>query len=509
MIVNRGALAGFAMVVATLLVTVALTYLNSRRMREFDRIVDRSHEVLQELKALLAAVASVEAGHHGYVVTGEAEYRQAYAAALLQTEEQLQRVRRLIADNREQQARLARLEQALNNGLTQMDDNVQVREERGFEAARTFVQAGGAKEAIDSARLTLRQMERHEEQLLAARDHDAESSYRTAIISGLLTALMGVVLATGGYLLVERYLARRARAAAELQEANERLEDRVRERTATISTANQALRDEIDERRHAEEQAMHFAQELQRSNRELEQFAAVASHDLQEPLRKIQAFGDRLQSHGREELDKKGREYLDRILASAARMRKLIDDLLAYARVSTAAQSFTAVDLERVAREVVGDLDARLHQTDGAVHIGELPTIAADAVQMRQLLQNLIGNALKFHRPGVPPVVRVEGRVAPQNGAAADAAARCELIVEDNGIGFEPVYAARIFDLFQRLHGRDAFEGTGMGLAICRKIVERHGGTIAAESSPGQGARFVITLPVEQEEAGGAGGSTT
>jgi signal transduction histidine kinase len=394
--------------------------------------------------------------------------------------------------------------------LSLLDDNVRRRSEEGFEPARAFILTGEGKIGTDGARMIVAQMEREESRFLAARSGDAETSYWTAVVTGLITALMGLILATGGYLLMQRDLDRRARAAAELQAANEQLEDRVRERTAAISAANAALVTEIDDRRRAEEQAFQFALDLQRSNRELEQFAAVASHDLQEPLRKIQAFGDRLQSQGAEGLDAKSREYLERILASAGRMRSLIDDLLTYARVTTAAQAFADVDLSRVAREVVGDLDARLHQTGGAVEVGDLPTIRADAAQMRQLLQNLIGNALKFHRPEVPPHVEVCARFLPPEPSTAGGAGSngegprsvLELVVADNGIGFEPVYAERIFDLFQRLHGRHAFEGSGMGLAICRKIVERHGGTIVAESEIGKGARFVVKLPTEPRPEG-------
>jgi signal transduction histidine kinase len=226
---------------------------------------------------------------------------------------------------------------------------------------------------------------------------------------------------------------------------------------------------------------------------------------LQEPLRKIQAFGDRLAGQWRNDLNEKGREYLDRMLAAAGRMRTLIDGLLQFARVSTQQQPAVAVDLGELAREVVGDLEGRLQQTQGTVEVNGLPTITADPLQMRQLLQNLIGNALKFHRPGVPAVVHISGRLLPgppADGEETQLGLQCELVVEDNGIGFESAYTDRIFELFQRLHGRDAYEGTGMGLAICKKIVERHGGKITAASTPGQGSRFLVTLPVQGAKFG-------
>jgi PAS domain S-box-containing protein len=180
----------------------------------------------------------------------------------------------------------------------------------------------------------------------------------------------------------------------ERRQMEEELEERVRERTADLATANETLRREIIERREAEQRVEAFAAELQRSNRELEQFASVASHDLQEPLRKIQAFGDRLRATCGETLSEQGREYLERMRSASTRMRTLINDLLAFSRVTTKAQPFSAVDLAAEARQVVSDLEGRIQQVDGTVEIGPLPTLYADPMQMRQLLQNLIGNGL-------------------------------------------------------------------------------------------------------------------
>ena len=278
---------------------------------------------------------------------------------------------------------------------------------------------------------------------------------------------------------LEHEVTERERAQRALQQSNDELERRVEQRTAELRSLNEAL---------------------QRSNSELEQFAAVASHDLQEPLRKVQAFGDRLQTRCAEQLGDQGRDYLGRILGSAARMRTLIDDLLNFSRITTKAQPFVPIDLGAAAAAAVADLEDRMLQAGGRVEQGELPNIEADASQMRQLFLNLIGNGLKFHRPGVAPLVKLSSRLLPAGAVdATDAVAQhCEIQVEDNGIGFDVQYLDRIFEVFQRLHGRDEYEGTGIGLAICRKIVERHGGRITAHSTPGQGATFVLTLPVRQ-----------
>jgi PAS domain S-box-containing protein len=248
-----------------------------------------------------------------------------------------------------------------------------------------------------------------------------------------------------------------------------------------------SIRYEITQRKVAEEQLRIYADRLEHSNRELTDFASVAAHDLQEPLRKIQAFGDRLATRFRDVLPDDGRDYLDRMLVSAGRMRRLIDDLLTYSRVATQAKPFAMTNLNQILDEVLSDLEVRIEQVKGHVVRAELPTIAVDAVQIRQLLQNLIANSLKFHRKDVAPRVEISAEIRDE---------LCYLTVTDNGIGFEEKYLDRIFTIFQRLHGRHEYEGTGVGLAVCRRIVERHGGTITATSKPGEGARFVVTLPV-------------
>jgi light-regulated signal transduction histidine kinase (bacteriophytochrome) len=249
------------------------------------------------------------------------------------------------------------------------------------------------------------------------------------------------------------------------------------------------------------------AAQLQRSNVELQDFATAASHDLQEPLRKIRAFGDLLKHTSAEALGDEGRDYLDRMENAAARMQTLIQDLLQYSRVTTKARPFVPTDLAKTVLEVLSDLDIRIEQTGGRVEVAELPTVRADPLQMRELVQNLVGNALKFHRPGEPPLVRISARLLDPDGqprAERETPQWCEISVADNGIGFEEKYAERIFDMFQRLHGRSQYEGSGIGLAICRKIVRRHGGRIIARSSPGQGATFLVTLPLCQSKMEGA-----
>ncbi|MGE0698904.1 MAG: ATP-binding protein [Hyphomicrobiaceae bacterium] len=236
------------------------------------------------------------------------------------------------------------------------------------------------------------------------------------------------------------------------------------------------------------------AARLERSNQELQSFAYVVSHDLQEPLRKIETFASRLVERSRIGLPPEVMHPLERIQNAAQRMRALINDILAYAKLGSEDRPAQIVSLARVAIGIASDLQVRIEETGARIVVGELPSLEAEPALMRQLLQNLVSNALKFARPGVPPVVRVEGRVEPgERGQDV-----VVLTVADNGIGFDNRSREEIFGLFARLHGRGEYEGTGVGLATCRKIAERHGGRIEAEGRPGEGATFTIRLPVRK-----------
>jgi two-component system, LuxR family, sensor kinase FixL len=258
---------------------------------------------------------------------------------------------------------------------------------------------------------------------------------------------------------------------------------------------------DITERRRTEAELRQFTTRLQQSNQELEDFAAIASHDLQEPLRKIQAFGDRLKTQYSQALTHEGQDYLERMQTAAKRMQVLINDLLSVSRITTRAKPFVKVNLNEVIQEVLSDLEIQIQRVNAQITVEELPTLDADPLQMRQLLQNLLSNALKFHQPNVPPIILIRSQILAavgSNGTNFPQNARCQITITDHGIGFDPNYADRIFTVFQRLHSSSEYEGTGIGLAICRKIAERHGGTITANSVPGQGSTFAVVLPLQQ-----------
>lgn len=252
--------------------------------------------------------------------------------------------------------------------------------------------------------------------------------------------------------------------------------------------------DITDLERH-ETKVREYMQKLEVSNRELEDFAHVASHDLQEPLRKIEAFGGRLTNKFDDVLPDEAKMYVDRMRNASGRMRQLIEDLLDFSRITTKARPFEQTNLNEIVAGVLSDLQIRIEESDADVVVDDLPTIDAEATQMRQLLQNLIGNALKFTKPDERPHVRVEAEVS-ANGSPPSY--MCRLKISDNGIGFDNKYGDQIFAIFKRLHGRTEYEGTGIGLATCRKIAQRHGGEISADGRPNGGATFTVTLPLRQ-----------
>ncbi|MFC6663263.1 sensor histidine kinase [Deinococcus multiflagellatus] len=237
--------------------------------------------------------------------------------------------------------------------------------------------------------------------------------------------------------------------------------------------------------------------ELERSNADLERFAYVASHDLQEPLRTIASFAELIERRYGQHLDDRGRQYLTFVTRGAERMKVLIDDLLVFSRLNVVREDPTPLDLAAPLQDALDSLHGAIEHSGAQVSWGALPQVLGVRSELAQLFQNLLGNAIKFRRPDAAP--RIEIQVQPAEG-------QWQIQVRDNGIGFDPHYAERIFQMFQRLHGRDQYEGTGMGLAIVRKILEHHGGQIWAQSVPGQGSTFTFTL--QAAEDGPAGGTT-
>jgi PAS domain S-box-containing protein len=303
--------------------------------------------------------------------------------------------------------------------------------------------------------------------------HDPRFRRREAAVqAGLSSGLAVPVLAGNEPVAVLEFFEREARPE----------DARLLETVAAIAAEVGAL----IRRKRAEEQLKRTAEELARSNAELEQFAYVASHDLQEPLRMVASYTQLLRRRYRDRLDQDANEFIDYAVDGATRMQALINDLLAYSRVGTQGRALEPTETTAVLDQVLVDLGAAIKDAGAHVAHSALPTVRADGRQLAQVFQNLIGNAIKYRRADVPP--RIEVRATPEG-------AMWRFEVQDNGIGIQADYEERIFQLFQRLHTRDEYPGTGIGLAICRKIVERHGGRISVDSSPGEGSTFAFTLP--------------
>jgi signal transduction histidine kinase len=275
------------------------------------------------------------------------------------------------------------------------------------------------------------------------------------------------------------------RAAETLRRARDDLEIQVRQRTGELREANANLSVELDERRRAEQMLARYAEELERSNAELEQFAYVASHDLQEPLRMVASFTQLLGRRYRGKLDQDADEFIGFAVDGANRMQHLINDLLAYSRVGTRGKPLVPTDCNAVFKQARDNLAKVLEETSTVIYQNPLPVVLGDEVQLLQVFQNLIANAIKFR-----------GAESPQIQVTADRqGSNWVFAIRDNGIGIAPEHQERIFSIFQRLHQRSEYPGTGIGLAICKKVVERHGGRIWVESLPGKGSTFYFSIP--------------
>jgi signal transduction histidine kinase/CHASE3 domain sensor protein len=260
---------------------------------------------------------------------------------------------------------------------------------------------------------------------------------------------------------------------------------------------------DLTEQKVYESQLKQFTAELQRSNQDLEQFAYVASHDLQEPLRKIRAFGDRLTAKYQSRLEEQGSDYVARMQSAAARMQVLIEELLSFSRVSRPGIFSENLDINELIAEIRDDLETQIKREKATLVTGQLPAIRGERSQIKRLFQNLISNGIKFHKNGKGPTVEVSGSVVRGGDVQNEFNVQlpklkyARIEVRDDGIGFDEKYLEKIFTIFQRLHGRTEYEGTGIGLAICRKIVANHGGFITARSTENEGSIFIVILPID------------
>ncbi|WP_420933114.1 sensor histidine kinase [Alteromonas sp. A081] len=446
-----------------------------------------TNRIISAVNKLHVVLLRAESGQRGYLLTGNEAYLMEYTETLntfSSVAEEVE-VSAFSSGTPEQHSRineLLRITKQKINGmveivelarLDQQDQAIDLlRSDRGLQLYNQFV---SIFEAIDSSERDIQGT------YLASLMKLRRDSVNTLIISSATTLLLIMTI----FLLLKVNARENEKHQSELEGINEELEAKIAARTQELSV---------------------YSDELARSNRELEDFAFVASHDLQEPLRKIRAFGNRIESGYGDVIDERGKDFLARMLNAAERMSMLISDLLSFSRVSTRGKEFVDVELNTIFSSVLSDLEIAIEEKSAQVNVTNMPSIRGDKSQLEQLFLNLISNALKFQTADVAPVIDIERKDLTVDERSAllksDEYEWIKITVSDNGIGFEQSFSEKIFAPFQRLHGRSEYKGTGIGLAVCRRIVERHNGTIAATSEIGKGAKFDIILPLDSEPFG-------
>ena len=454
---------------AILIASGALSYRSALRGEYVTQWVTHTYIVIETLGAIQSNLVDAETGERGFTLVGETPFLEPYNDAVAQAYRNVDRIRELTADNTAQQHALDRLEPLINAKLAYLRERIDARVQRGPETPARLARTDIGRYDMEQIKGLVAEMKRTEEELLGVRVQelrDSDTRTKLVIVAGNILAIL--LLSFAG-LVTFQEMARRRFA-----------EDEVRKLTADREERAVLRITEIAER----------AEGLKRSNAELQQFAYVASHDLQEPLRMVASFTQLLGKRYKDRLDGDAQEFIGYAVDGATRMQSLINDLLSYSRVGTQGKPFEAIGCDSIVDGVLGNLKLAIEETGAQIVRDALPQVTADAQQMGQLFQNLIANAIKFHGQE-PPRVHI---------SAARDGEEWKFRVRDNGIGFSAEYVDRIFIIFQRLHTNTDYPGTGIGLSLCKKIVERHHGRIWAESSPGQGSTFYFTLPAAESE---------
>jgi len=427
---------------------------------------------IRRLDELFSSLQDAETGQRGFILTGQESYLEPFKTGQGQVETRLSAIEKLASANGVPAERMREVRHLIALKLSELNETVELRKNVGFQAALAEVDTHRGQEYMNQIRSALQtiksqQTEHFEDGL--ERERASQQHMEMMLTLGAILAFLLVFLS---YRFSALYVSERDLAEREVRELNNTLEARVKERTVELEARTQDL-----ERRTAE---------LARSNADLVQFAYVASHDLQEPLRMVSSYVELLSRRYHNRLDETAQKYIDFASSGANRMQTLIQDLLAYSRAGTQALEKVPVSSAQVLERALQNLAVSISETSTRLHIGELPMVEADETKLTLVMQNLVGNAIKFRKPDTVPEISV---------TATKQRNEWVFRVADNGIGFDPKYCDRIFQVFQRLHGTGKYPGNGIGLAICRRIIEHHGGQLWAHSQPDVGSEFFFTLP--------------
>ncbi|MFL6415041.1 MAG: sensor histidine kinase [Bryobacteraceae bacterium] len=441
--------------------------------------VTHTQQVLAQVDQLLLVIAEAESSQRAFVLTGEEHFAGDLESAEARIMNQVSELRTLVGDNLAQQRRMDELDPVVARRMDALHQLVNLRrvaQNPVLPNATPLVRQGAL--LMTTIRALVAGLKREEQRLLEARLKNqgmAEFQLAVSFVAGLL---INIALLFRAYKLLIRYGLERDAAEAEFLTLNEELEGRVAERTSELQSTNE---------------------QLKRSNDDLSRFAHVASHDLQEPLRTVASYAGLLERRYGSKLDGDADLYLRMIVGGAKRMQGQVQDLLRYSRTDAQKLRYDTFNLAALIDEVRDDLATAIGEKNADIRFGVLPRVRADRTKMRQVLENLITNALKFSNPGVPPSIAIEAETREQEWLIS---------VADNGIGFETEFTERIFIIFQRLHSFGTYPGTGIGLAICKRIIESHGGRIWASSEPGVGSTFSFTIPKRNGEIVGRAANT-
>ncbi|WP_375446356.1 CHASE3 domain-containing protein [uncultured Fibrella sp.] len=455
-------------VLAILLISIGFAlsaYSYIRSQKDSERIA-HTFRVINTLEDVLSLAKDIETGTRGYLITHKTIFLEPCTSAASRVHPELRTLRALLDDNPAQQRSTDTLTRLINAKIAISTRQVRLSRRAPDSIRQAYLLIG--KIRMDDIRAHAARMIAVEQDLMQQRRADAHRSFQNTLVLIFALSLLTFAVLLISYNLLDRELRRRAENETQLRQYEHELQGKI--------------------------------QQLEVSNQELERFAFVASHDMQEPLRKIQTFGDLLNQNYPSQVDSNGRLYLNKMLTSADRMSKLIRDLLSFSRLKNEPDAFQRISLGDVLDRVLMDLEVPIKKNSATINVGVMPVLDAVPSQLEQLLCNLISNALKYTKSGVSPIItisakRVYGAAYP--GLHVDQA-YYELSITDNGIGFDEKYLDRIFDVFQRLHAKAEYEGTGIGLAICKRVVAYHQGYITARSREGLGTTFIIILPENQ-----------